>query len=251
MDQAGIDRRLNQISTVWTLVRRAHSDDSTERLQAQVVLLERYQRAIYRFLLQSVHYDADGADELFQDFALRFSRGDFQAVDPSRGRFRDYLKTVLINQVINHLRQRGKLRHLDSSIAKNLTDVRGLKDPQATFMECWRKEILDRAWEGLAAQQRAEGPPYHTALRTHFERGNLSTAELAQELSTRLRPDEPYTEVAIRKVLQRAREKFAELLLEETSQSIQTASLDDIEQELRDLGFWPYCSAAVKKRRGD
>lgn len=77
MDPEGIDKRLNQISTVWTLVRKAHSPASEERLPALVALLERYQRPIYRFLLRSVNQDADVADELFQDFALRFARGDF------------------------------------------------------------------------------------------------------------------------------------------------------------------------------
>lgn len=249
MDPQAIDRRLNQISTIWTLVRRAHSPVEEERLPAQVALLERYQRAIYRFLLRALNSDADAADETFQEFALRFSRGDFQAVDPTRGRFRDYIKTVIINLVIHHHRQKNRQRGLDPEVANNLTDIRGPLDAEAAFMECWRKELLDRAWEGLAAQQRDEGPPFHAALRLHFERGDLSSAQLARALNDRLQPAAAYSEASIRKVLQRAREKFADLLLEETGRSLQTTALEDIEAELRELGFWPHCQSAMEKRK--
>lgn len=68
-------------------------------------------------------------------------------------------------------------------------------------------------------------------------------------MTDQLRPPQPFSEAGIRKVLQRARDKFAELLLEETSRSIQNTSLEAVEEELRELGFWPYCHAAVKKRR--
>ena len=39
--------------------------------------------------------DEQLAEELFQEFALRMLRGDFRRAEPLRGRFRDYLKTVI------------------------------------------------------------------------------------------------------------------------------------------------------------
>src|SRR3712207_7176976 len=44
------------------------------------------------------------AEELLQEFAVRFLRGDFRRADPQRGRFRDYVKTALIHLVIDHQR---------------------------------------------------------------------------------------------------------------------------------------------------
>lgn len=81
--------------------------------------------------------------------------------------------------MIQHHRQRSRQRSLDPEVAENLTDIRFPRDPQTSFMECWRKEILERAWEGLAAQQREEGPPFYAALRLHFERGELTAAQVA------------------------------------------------------------------------
>ena len=39
--------------------------------------------AAYRYLLGAVH-DPDAADDLCQDFAVRFLRGDFRRADPGR-----------------------------------------------------------------------------------------------------------------------------------------------------------------------
>ena len=52
--------------------------------------------------------DADAADEVFQEFALRLVRGDFRRADPQRGRFRDFVKTALINMVINYRKKKGR-----------------------------------------------------------------------------------------------------------------------------------------------
>lgn len=43
--------------------------------------------------------DASEADEQFQEFALKFMSGAFDSFNSEKGRFRDYLKTVLRNQV--------------------------------------------------------------------------------------------------------------------------------------------------------
>jgi DNA-directed RNA polymerase specialized sigma24 family protein len=55
--------------------------------------------------------DPEVADDLAQEFALRFLRGDFQRADPERGRCRDYLKRALINLVHDYLSQPAGNRH--------------------------------------------------------------------------------------------------------------------------------------------
>ena len=45
--------------------------------------------------------DADLADEMFQEFALRLVRGDFRNADAARGRFRFFLKTALYHLVVD------------------------------------------------------------------------------------------------------------------------------------------------------
>src|SRR5262245_18556900 len=84
-------QRLSSISTLWSLVEKAHQETIAAAI-AQRALLQRYCGAVYRYLLGAL-LDEAAAEDLFQDFALRFLRGDFRRADPGKGRFRDYLKT--------------------------------------------------------------------------------------------------------------------------------------------------------------
>ena len=74
--------------------------------------MQRYCGSVYRYLLGALR-NGDAAIELFQEFAMRFVRGDFHRASPTRGRFRDYVKTALINLVTDHFnRQNSKPRPL-------------------------------------------------------------------------------------------------------------------------------------------
>jgi RNA polymerase sigma factor (sigma-70 family) len=249
MDPNVIQQRLSQISTTWTLVARASDRAADGDTAALAVLVERYQTAVYRYLLAAVR-DPDVADELFQDFALRLVRGDFRRADPGRGRFRDYVKSALINLVINHQKKQKKMAALDPAAAAPVVEPPERFDADEEFLTDWRKALLDKAWEALAAAQEPGGPPYHTALRYHSEHACLTGAQLAERLNTDLRPAEPFTEAGLRKVLQRAREKFADLLVEEVVRSLQSTCLDDVQEEIIDLGFHSYCRRAIARRWG-
>src|SRR5262249_12043946 len=58
------------------------------------------------------------------------------------------------------------------------------------------------------------------------------------------------SEEAMRKTLQRARDDYADHLIDEVGHSLRTTSLDRIEDELRDLGLWPQCGSRLDRRRG-
>ena len=84
MAAGGPEDRLSQIETRWTLLLQAHRDPDATQHTALATLLPRYCRAVFRYLLRLVG-DEDGAEELCQEFALRFLRGDFRRADPGRG----------------------------------------------------------------------------------------------------------------------------------------------------------------------
>src|SRR4051794_39999556 len=96
--------RLSRIQTHWGTLLRAGQGEDQQGLQR---LLVRYHRAVYRYLLATVR-DADAAEELTQDFAVRFLRGDFKHADPHRGRFRDFLKTAVRHLAIDYWRRQEK-----------------------------------------------------------------------------------------------------------------------------------------------
>ncbi|HEV3262422.1 MAG TPA: sigma factor, partial [Gemmataceae bacterium] len=112
MDEPEQEHRLSRISTRWSMVLQAHQGQNPAVTAAQQALLQRYLRAIYRYLLGALR-DADAAEELCQEFAFRVVRGDFKRADPGRGRFRDYVKTAVYHLIVDHQkRQRGRAQPL-------------------------------------------------------------------------------------------------------------------------------------------
>jgi RNA polymerase sigma-70 factor (ECF subfamily) len=237
MDHQSLEERLSRISTLWSLVYQAHHGSTETVGAAQRALLERYSGAVHRYLLGALH-DPDAADELFQEFALRFVRGDFKRVDPERGRFRSFVKTALFHLIVD-FRRRPRPPALPA-------DAPEVADPERDFVESWRAELLDRTWVALAEVERKTGQPHHTVLRLRAEKPLLSSTELAAELGARL--GKSLTVDGVRQALHRARERYADLLLNEVLQSLDNPTLDQVEEELTDLGLLAYCRSALDRR---
>ena len=249
MDEKQLNSRLSLISTIWTMVPDSHERSPGAASDMRMALVQRYQGAAYRYLLGAVR-DPDVADELFQEFALRVMRGAFSRADPARGRFRDYLKTALIHLVLDHqIRQRSSLRQLDLAVAE--PSVRDAPcEADEPFVRSWREDLLARAWAALAEEQSRRGQPYHSVLRIRVDHPELTSAQIADRLNEELRPPSPYNEAAVRKALQRARERFADRLIDEVAYSLDSPTLDQLEEELIDLELLSYCRPALQRRRG-
>jgi RNA polymerase sigma-70 factor (ECF subfamily) len=71
---------------------------------------------------------------------------------------------------------------------------------------------------------------------------------MAQQLSADL--GRPLAATWVRQTLHRARERFAEMLLEEVRQTLRSPTLEDIEEELASTGLHTYCQPALQKLRG-
>jgi hypothetical protein len=116
------------------------------------------------------------------------------------------------------------------------------------FLNDWRQALLDRTWEGLAAAQKPDGPPFHAALKARSDNPDWTGTQLADHLTTALRPAEPFTDAGVRKILQRAREKFTDLLVAEVAQSLNDPSEKHLEEEIIELGFQAHCRRALDRR---
>ncbi|MEX2171970.1 MAG: sigma-70 family RNA polymerase sigma factor [Pirellulales bacterium] len=246
MDPA--DDRLSQINTLWSVVRDAHDPAAGAVQAAQRQLIERYGGAIRRYALASLR-DEEAADEVFQEFALRFVRGDLGRADPSRGRFRGFLKTTIYHLIIDYQRRRGRQAR-QIPIEGAAVDPAAPTDDadDALFASSWRDDLLARVWAKLEEMQSQSGKPYHTALRCRVEFPDLRSDELATKLSERL--GKPMQAGAARVLLHRSRDMFADMLLEEVRQSLANGDVDEIEQELIDLDLLQYCRPALDKLRG-
>ncbi len=242
MNADDADQRLSRIQTQWTML-----------LQGQVPtgatqqLLLRYYGAAYRYLLAMLR-DPGVAEELTQEFAVRFLRGDFRQADPGRGRFRDFLKTVLRHLAIDHHRRQAKAHAALSPEGCAAADmaVEGLGDLDGPFLQKWREELLARAWDGLAKAQSETGQAYHAVLRCKTEQPEARSAQIAERLSAEL--GKPFSVGTVRQLLHRSRERFADLLLDEVAHSLQSVDTEMIAQELIELGLLDYCKLALGRR---
>jgi RNA polymerase sigma factor (sigma-70 family) len=239
---------ISRIPTAWSMVRDAHRDHTAVQV-AQQRLLERYGGAVRRYALSALRRE-DAAEEVFQEFALKFVRGDFGNADPERGRFRAFVKTVVYRLIVDYQR-RSKKRGLEgpmhSNIAEPEIEPAGVSGDDALFQSSWRDELLARCWQKLAEDERESGKPYHSVLRYRVDHPDLRSPELAAGLSEQL--GKPINAGAVRVLLHRARELFGELLLDEVTETLASVSLDDAEQELIDLELHEYCRPALEKRR--
>jgi RNA polymerase sigma-70 factor (ECF subfamily) len=237
------DSRLSRIETLWSVVRQAHDAEDAMSLTAQQRLLDIYGGAIKRYLLASLR-DADLADELFQQFALKFVKGDFRSVDPSKGKFRFFVKTVVYNLINQHHRKKAvrKERPLVEEQAENPGGDDSNHDDRL-FLASWRDDLLEQTWEAMAEHEAKTGVPYNSVLRLRVSQPTLSSEEFAERLSAEL--GKPISSATARVNLHRAREKFANLLIVVISGSLEDPSRETIESELIDLGLIDYCREAL------
>jgi RNA polymerase sigma-70 factor (ECF subfamily) len=240
MDPQELSQRLSRISTLWTMVFQAHGEPAAAAA-AQRVLVQRYSGAVYRYLLGAVR-DPDVAADLSQEFALRFVRGDYHRADPDKGRFRDYLKTALIHLVTDYHRTRQAWPRALAGGAEPAAPAAPAVDSDCDFLAQWREGLLDRTWQALY-QASAD---YHAVLLFRIENPDLPSPEMAARLAAQL--GKPLTAAWVRKALQRAHAKFADLLLEEVAVSLEKATPEGLEQELRELDLLKYCRAALDRR---
>lgn len=235
---------LSQIETLWSLVRAA-GDDRAAQSAALEALVRRYEGAVRAFL-RTVARDGELAAELYQEFTLRLVRGDFKNAAPCRGRFRDYLKTSLRHLVTDHRRRVGC--RPASETPSHVAEPAAAGDDEE-FDVAWRDELLARAWRHLEAREKASGEPWFTTLRIRVKQPKLSSSELAAAVGKQcgcVRSD-----TAIRKVLERSRKLFSDMLLAEVAEGLESPSREAVEQELIDVGLLHWCRAALDRRYGD
>jgi DNA-directed RNA polymerase specialized sigma24 family protein len=228
------DDRLSQIATRWSLLFRAGQGGDMGRA-AWGELLLRYHAPDYRYL-RGLAGDEAAAEELCQEFALRFLRGDFRHADPNRGRFRDYLKVALQHLAGERSRRPATLPLVGDPVlpAADFLSAEGER-----FQVLWRNELLDRTWAALAEQSAARHDAYYEVLRLKAEDPARPSAVIAAEM-TRRRGRE-FTAAGVRQTLHRARERFVELLRAEVAESVPTTDPAEVNAELAELGLLAYC----------
>lgn len=238
--------RLSRIETLWSVVRRAHDGPGSEIAEAQQLLLDQYGGAVRRYLLGTLRNE-DAADEVFQEFALKFVRGDFEKANPDKGRFRQFVKTVVYRLIVDYQRRQKKDRR-----HKDLADLQADLEPtvteqmEAAFTSSWRGELLARSWTKLEEVETKSGKPYYTVLRLRVDNPKLRSPEIAAELTKKLGRDIKAGNARV--LVHRSREIFAEQLLDLVEESLKDRTAEELENELITLDLFSYCRPALDAR---
>lgn len=241
MNRAEVDEHLSQMATSWSDLLRAHRGTDAAAAEARGAILERYRTPIYRYLIAAAR-DREQADDLFQDFAVKLLRGDFHRADPTRGRFRDFLKTALYRMVVD-ARSRRRSVPMPDGIPEPVDDAPP-PDDDRSFLEIWRAELFHRVWEELRHREEATGQPVHTVLRFRTDHPELRSAVVAERLAATL--GRPVSAEWVRKWLHRGRKEFADRLVADVARSIGgDPSPDELEAELGALELLDACRDAV------
>lgn len=248
------DTYLQNIATQWSRVFQAGLEEGDASTAARHQLLIRYQKAVLRFL-QAELRDDHAASDLLSNFALRVLEVDtfLRKADPHKGRFRDYLKTVLHRMVLEHFRRSNRETRRRQGIQEG-TDSEPVAEAEAwtsvqeeRYQACFRAEVVQQAWQILEETERTKGKPYATLIRLEEEMRErdpntpVRSADLAREMGRLL--GRPFTDVAIRQMRHRARELYGELLVREVARTLEIdqPAADDvrrIEDSLIDLGLF-------------
>lgn len=233
--RVGVMDRLDELSTSWDLLRRAHGGPADARRLAQEMLLRRYTPAVFRYLRVAAGDDAL-AEDLFQQFALCFVKGGLAGADESRGRFRDYVRKTLSNLVTTHHRRARPTAELPHD----------LPAPADDFLTLWRDQIVGRAFEALLDHERRTGQPLHLVLRLKIDSPGARSDELARAASSRLGRE--LSPSWYRNRLHVARQCFGDLLVEEVARSLIDPDDDELAAELAELGLLESCRDALDRR---
>lgn len=248
MAQQSTSSRLSRILTDWEQVREAHRGADQAAQDARLAVVLRYEGAVRRYLLGALR-DAQAADDVFQDFWLRFVQGHFWRAEPERGRFRDYLKTTLGHLVADYWRHRARQpQQLDSALDVAAPSAE-LEEADRGFVASWRRGIFEHVWTALEEAEQQGGPPYFHVLNFLQVQPEATSAEMAARLTEQLRCSPPLTAPGIRKLLQRGRVRFAELMVAEVERLLDGPTRERLEQALVDLDLLPFCRVALERRK--
>jgi RNA polymerase sigma-70 factor (ECF subfamily) len=235
------DRRLEHITTNWSVIRDAHGTPDTARAALEA-LTRRYGLAIERYL-RKVAGGAESAAELYQEFWVSVAGGKLKSADPGRGRFRDYVKAVLRHLVARYHAKRKRGPQAVGGDGPALDAVPAPEPEDGRLDEEWRETLLARTWAAL----RTANAFYYEVLWFRAHHADLRSPELAARLTARL--GKALTAEGVRQTLHRARRQFCWLLLEEVKDSLANPTREEAEEELAELGLLQECRDALDDAR--
>ena len=169
MDRSDPNERLSEMSTQTTLLFSGHHGTPEQADQAMGLLMLRYSGAVHRYLIKAVG-DPEVAKDLNQEFSVKFLSGGFRTFDPSRGRFRDYIKRAVHNMMVDYFRKKDPARRFDTDYETDDHGRPGARRLRPRFSHELAARPARPHWNSLEDLERRTGQPYLQVLRMRVAR---------------------------------------------------------------------------------
>ncbi len=168
-------------TTHLSLVRRVGSDDAETRSRAQEILAAVYWRPIYAHIRLAHRQEPADAEDLTQGFfAEALRRKLFARYEPSRARFRTFVRTCVDSYVANAFQAERRHKrggaHTFVSIDCGEVDarLRNGADADEVFQQEWTRSVFAAAVDRLREKYQAAGRQVHLAV---FEEYDLAPSD--------------------------------------------------------------------------
>jgi RNA polymerase sigma factor (sigma-70 family) len=145
-------------TTRWSLVIEAGREDARPALEE---LCRAYRPAVLAFV-RHFGYGRDDAEDVAQDFFLRFIEADLAAVaDRERGRFRNFLLTSLKRFMLSAREREAALKRGGGAVTTDLDAVEHAiadgQTPERAFELTWALTVVERALQALREEASLAG----------------------------------------------------------------------------------------------
>ncbi|MCI0541746.1 MAG: sigma-70 family RNA polymerase sigma factor [Verrucomicrobiales bacterium] len=225
-------------TTHWSVVLAAGEPDSGEAQQALQTLCQAYWYPLYCYVRRAGH-QPDDAQDLTQEFFSRLLEKNYVSLARrERGRFRSFLLASLKNFLTNEYHRGTRLKRgggqaiisLDAAEAEDryVAEPIEIATPETLFEQRWALALLENALSRLRNEYADQGrAPIFDLLKDYVwgERNAASYAEIAAQLDL--------TEEAVKKAVQRLRQRYRDMLRTEIAHTVPTAG--EIDDELQHL----------------
>lgn len=226
-------------TTHWSVVTSAGREVS----EASSAALEKLCRAYWYPLFVYVRrrgYGEEQAKDLTQSFFAQLILRNFLCdANPARGRFRTFLLTAMRNFLANEwdhsqaLKRGGGVEFisLDLAHAENAALHEPGHDctPERLYERRWAETVLSKVLESLRAEFDGNSVKRFDVLKGFLteQKGSSSYAEAARDLGV--------SPQAVKSAVHRLRQRWRELMREEIAQTVQAATSEEIDDEIRYL----------------
>ena len=225
------------LTTRWSVVQAAASEDTAVSRRALAELCEGYWVPLYAYLRRSGH-EAEQARDVIQGFFARLLEKRDLRADPVGGKFRSFLLASL-RHFLSSEREReravkrgGGRRPLsldfDDADSRYSQEPSDALTPEKIFERDWALTLIDRTLESVGAEYAARGRG------RLFDRLKLAITAQGEEASHKeLAVELGMTEGAINVAVHRLRKRFREHLRREIADTLEDPR--DVEDEIREL----------------